>query len=121
MEMITSPTLYVPIYGEVNIIRFLARVGPSEFNYDNESNSFETDAILDTCYLLVKSVNTKERQTLLRVLNTRLGKSDFYGDGTISIGDIAVSSSLKQIPATLKDLTPPMAKWLKTVTEIVGY
>lgn len=121
MEMITSPTLYVPIYGEVNIIRYLARIGPSEFNYDNELNSFETDAILDTCYLLVKSVNTKERQTLLRVLNNRLGKSDFFGDGTISVGDIAVSSTLKQTPAALKDLTPPMTKWLKTVTDIVGY
>lgn len=121
MELITSPTLYVPIYGEVNIIRYLARVGPSEYNYDNELNSFETDAILDTCYLLVRSVNTKERQALLRVLNNRLGKSDFYGDGTISVGDIAVSSTLKQTPTALKELTPPMAKWLKTVTDIVGY
>jgi len=122
IELITSPTTYGPLQGEVNLLRYLTRIGPNEFNYEsNGSNSNEVDSMLDMCYLLVKAGNdTRERQKQLRLLNTRLGKQQFYGGNSISIADVAVSSTIKQLSIT-KDLTPAMKSWLNRITPLLGY
>lgn len=115
-EMISSPTMYVPIYGEVNIIRYLGRVGPEEYRYEDSPNCNEIDAVLDICYQLLRCNTSKSRALMLRALNVRLGKQKYFSGDEMSIADIGVHSSLKRLPAiTLKDLTPTLTEWQKRV------
>ncbi|XP_058119674.1 probable aminoacyl tRNA synthase complex-interacting multifunctional protein 2 [Anopheles ziemanni] len=120
-EMITSPTSYVPICGEVNILRYLSRCGPSEFNYEQQDNVVEADSILDACYLLLNKQNVKQRQQILRTLGAKLGKTDGFGGNEMSLCDIAFTSAVKQVQRTIaKEINPNMAKCIGRVSAVVG-
>ncbi|XP_049541440.1 probable aminoacyl tRNA synthase complex-interacting multifunctional protein 2 isoform X1 [Anopheles darlingi] len=120
-EMITSPTSYVPICGEVNILRYLSRCGPSEYNYELLQNVVEVDSILDACYLLINKQNIKQRQQILRTLGAKLGKTIGFGGEDVSMCDIAFTSAVKQVQRTVgKDINPNMAKCIARVATVVG-
>ncbi|XP_054733380.1 probable aminoacyl tRNA synthase complex-interacting multifunctional protein 2 isoform X1 [Anastrepha obliqua] len=115
-EMISSPTMYVPIYGEVNIIRYLGRVGPIAYRYENSPNCNEIDAVLDICYQLLRCNTSRSRASMLRALDLRLGKQKYFGGDEISIADIGVHSSLKRLPVIKSaDLTSALTGWRKRV------
>lgn len=112
--MISSPTMYVPIYGEVNIIRYLGRVGPDEYRYEESPLCNEIDAVLDICYQLLRCTTPKGRANMIRALNNRLQKQQYFGGAEMSVADIGVHSSLKRMPAiTDKELTPALIEWRK--------
>ncbi|XP_034483713.1 probable aminoacyl tRNA synthase complex-interacting multifunctional protein 2 isoform X2 [Drosophila innubila] len=113
-EMISSPTMYVPIYGEVNIIRYLGRVGPTEYRYENSPLCNEIDAVLDICYQLLRCSTHKSQVAMVRLLDKRLQQQQFFGGDQMSVADIGVYSSLIRMPAiTDKDLTPALLAWRK--------
>uniref|UniRef100_A0A182Y0R2 AIMP2 thioredoxin-like domain-containing protein n=1 Tax=Anopheles stephensi TaxID=30069 RepID=A0A182Y0R2_ANOST len=120
-EMITSPTSYVPICGEVNILRYLSRCGPSEFNYELQDNVDEVDSILDACYLLLNKQNVKQRQQTLRTLGSKLGRAAGFGGAEMSLCDIAFTSAVKQVQRSVaKDINPNMAQCMGRVETVVG-
>ncbi|XP_058835449.1 probable aminoacyl tRNA synthase complex-interacting multifunctional protein 2 isoform X2 [Topomyia yanbarensis] len=120
-EMITSPTAYVPICGEVNILRFLSRCGPSEFNYERQPDVTEADSILDACYMLINKQNIKDKKQILKTLSSKLGKTASFGGENISLCDIAATSAIKQVQKVLgKDINPNMAKLISRVSAAVG-
>ncbi|CAO1406624.1 unnamed protein product [Diamesa tonsa] len=113
-----------PIYGEVNIIRFLNRVGPNEFVYDTDNHQANlADATLDICNQLSKKLSAKERQYNLQLLSQRLGKSKFLNDSNVfAIADIAVSSIVKKIYSTnMKEVPATLTSWLTQVASVTGY
>jgi aminoacyl tRNA synthase complex-interacting multifunctional protein 2 len=122
-QMMVSP-ISAPVLGEVNIIRHLNRVGPSEFWYETD-NQFAnlSDTILDICYQLSKKPSTKEGQYFVQLLSQRLGKSQFYNDSlNMSVSDVAVSSILKQhFASSLKELPANLSSWLQKVSKVAGY
>lgn len=112
--MISSPTMYVPIYGEVNIIRYLGRVGPSEYRYEDSPLCNEIDAVLDICYQLLRCTTAKSKANIVRILSNRLQKRQYFGGEKMSIADIGVHSSLRRMPSISdKDLTPALIEWRK--------
>ena len=123
-QMLTSPSKFVPIYGEVNIIRFLNRIGPNEFWYESD-NQFAalSDATLDICYQLSKIQSVKERQGFVQQLSQRLGKDQFFNSSTsMNISDFAVSSILKKLfAANLKEMPANLSTWLQKLSKVVGY
>lgn len=120
-EMITSPTAYVPICGEVNILRFLSRCGPSEFNYERNDDVVEADSILDACYLLVNKQNLKDKKQVLKLLSSKLGKTPSFGGDELSVCDIAATSAIMQLQKSLnKDINPNMTKLITRVSALVG-
>lgn len=113
-----------PIYGEVNIIRFLNRVGPNEFVYDTDNHQANlADATLDICNQLSKKLSAKERQYNLQLLSQRLGKSKYLNDSNVfAIADIAVSSIVKKIYSTnMKEVPATLTSWLTQVASVTGY
>lgn len=121
-EMIISPTAYVPICGEVNILRFLSRCGPSEFNYERNDDVVEVDSILDTCYLLINKQNLKDKKQVLKLLSSKLGKTPSFGGDELSLCDIAATSAIKQLQKSLnKDINPNMTKLIGRVSALVGF
>ncbi|XP_017086296.1 probable aminoacyl tRNA synthase complex-interacting multifunctional protein 2 isoform X1 [Drosophila eugracilis] len=113
-EMISSPTMYVPIYGEVNIIRYLGRVGPAEYRYEGSPLCNEIDLVLDICYQLLRCNTHKTQVAMVRLLDKRLQQQQYFGGNQMSVADIGVYSSLIRMPAiTDKDLTPALLAWRK--------
>lgn len=110
--MINGP---LPIVGESNILRYLARIGPNEFNYEsNGSNSNEIDSQLDLSELLIAAPTAKERQVILKSLNAMLGKSEYFGGSEPRINDLCLASAVLQSTAD-KELPPTLLKWSRKV------
>ncbi|KAH8313043.1 hypothetical protein KR067_010793 [Drosophila pandora] len=119
-EMISSPTMYVPIYGEVNIIRYLGRVGPAEYRYEGSPLCNEIDLVLDICYQLLRCNTHKTQVAMVRLLDKRLQQQQYFGGAQMSVADIGVYSSLIRMPTvTDKDLTPALVAWRKRAKLVV--
>nr|CAD7579011.1 unnamed protein product [Timema californicum] len=112
-ELIVSPLKHVAVRGEVNILRYLTRLGPPQFNYelsDAPADATQVDATLDACYLLSRCGAGKEQRALIGALAARLGKERFLSGGNQpSVADIAVWSALKQ--AGDAKLGGDLARW----------
>lgn len=120
-ELVVSPMKHVTIKGEVNILRYLSRLGPPKYNYElgtDPATSARVDGILDTCYTLARSRTVKEQQSLIRSLNGQLGKSHFLAGGDrITVADIAAWSVLKQ--RSLQSLSANMNRWLQNCSQVL--
>lgn len=121
-EMISTPS-QLSVYGEINIIRYLNRVGPNEFYYEHDNHEANLhDQVLDISYQLSKKQDEKDRQKFVKQLGQRLGNSQFYNNSSsLSISDIAVSSILKKFYANEKALPANLASWLLKVSSVAGY
>lgn len=118
------PSNFSPIYGEVNVIRYLNRIGPNEFVYDIDNHQANSaDTTLDICYQLSKKLSVKERQYNLQLLTQRLGKSKFFNDSNVlAIADIAVSSIVKKLcSSNMKEMPAALTSWLTQVASVTGY
>lgn len=123
-ELICAPTSFIPIVGEVNVLRYLSRVGPKEFGYVDADliQSLEIDSTLDLCHqLFTAGNNAKERLTVLRALSNKLDKHPFFGGDEFAISDIAVSSAFKQLTVSSKDIAPNLNNWVKRASNLFGY
>lgn len=121
LKFLQTPDVYFALNGEVNLVRFLSRIGPQEFNYESNLNdALDNDTILDAAHLLLRVKNDKEQLDSLRLLNKKLGKQHFFGGNSPSVADIAVSSSLRQIEVT-KKIAPALSAWLDRAGKALGY
>ncbi len=105
----------LPVIGESNILRYFARIGPNEFNYEsNGSNANEIDSQLDLSELLLAASTAKERQIILKNLNAMLGKNEYFGGTEPRINDLCLASAVLQSTAE-KELQPTLLKWSRKV------
>jgi len=124
-ELVVSPMKHTAIKGEVNVLRYLSRLGPPAFNYELNSDpatSARLDGVLDTCYTLARCRTVKEQQMAINDLGVYLGKARFMAGGNvISIADVAVWSVLRQIDAQLqRDMSSDMKQWLQHCSQVLG-
>lgn len=121
VEMVGSNSFIIS--GEVNVLRYLNRIGPNEFAYDMLSlvESVETDAVLDLCSrLAAQRTNKKEVDVVVKLLLNRLEGKQFFGAGAgPTLSDIAVDSNLKHLPAA--QVPKLLAAWQSRVNAIVTY
>lgn len=116
---------YAPIFGEFNILRYLYRIGPNELSYERWplADTIDIDSTLDTCSLVVNSVDTKYHHQFLKQYAAKLGKKDYFGDSLISAEDVAISSAIKQLGKI--NVPQPLVNWLERLsretTGIYGY
>jgi hypothetical protein len=116
---------HVTIKGEVNILRYLSRLGPPKFNYELDNDpvtSARLDDVLDICYSLARTGTVEEQQSFIRALNNNLGTSQFMAGGNkISVADVAVWSVLRQIDVKpQRDLSYNMNEWLHHCSQLLG-
>lgn len=112
----------LPIRGEVNLLRYLGRLGLNSLGYPSEDaqTTIQIDSSLDTCHRLLHVRTVKEKAALYRNLNAKLGRSTYFGGENINIIDIAAWSALKQIDINAaQDLTQNMAKWYQKIDSIL--
>jgi len=113
-ELMVSPISQSVIKGEVNIIRYFARLFPSVFTYENDRTAAAVDNLLDSVTSLLWA-QPKDRQPILRPLAINLGKSSFLCGESFGIADLALFSALKQIGLE-RDLQPEFRKWFTLVS-----
>nr|CAH7737124.1 unnamed protein product [Callosobruchus chinensis] len=102
---------FLPIRGEVNLLRYLSRAIQSPLTYSSDPNSIEIDSLLDICYLIVRSKTKVERAALYQSLNKSLGKAQWLtGRSQVGIADIAAYSSIKQVSGE-SDISAALKKW----------
>lgn len=120
---VSSLSCNYSINGEMNILRYLMRIGPNEFSHEMSNESNNIDVILDICHQLISVKNnnmTKEKQAILKNLSGKLGKNQYFIGNSITVCDIAVCSAIKQCTSE-KELQQSLTKWFKNVNEIIGY
>lgn len=123
-ELICASTSFIPILGEVNVLRYLSRVGPKEFGYGDADliQSLEIDSALDLCHqLLLTGNNARARLLMLRALSNKLGERHFFGGDEFALIDIAVSSAFKQLTVSSKDIAPNLNTWVKKASTLFGF
>lgn len=115
-ELVINPIKCTTVRGETNILRFLSRVGPANFSYENNPNLncvAQLDEVLDNCQRLARARTAKEKQAIVRTFNASLGKSEWLcGQPKLSVVDIAVWSVLKQLGPSAT-LTQTLSKWME--------
>lgn len=120
--MITSSATYVPIYGEVNVLRYLARIGPNKYRYENDQKCNQMDVVLDISYQLPCCCGAKTKTQLLKSLNDYLQKQKFFGGDDWNIADIGAYSALKRsLWLTKKDLTNNLNNWYERIKLVTAF
>lgn len=113
-QLVCAPGTFIPICGEPNIIRYLIRIGPSEFGYGDElsirSNS-EIDVVFDLIHELLSSSAKDQRASILKRISQRLGTKSSFGTQSTNVSDIAVFSALKQLNLNAKELPANVKTW----------
>lgn len=113
-NLVCAPGTFIPITGEANILRYLLRIGPSEFGYigaGSIQSQMEIDAILDLVYELVSSSAKDHRSSILKRISQRLNTQTAFGGDSANASDIAVLSTLKQLNLTAKELPANVKIW----------
>lgn len=118
-EMIISPIDHVPIHSEVNILRFLSRIGPDYYNFEAKANANELDKIFDVCFKLSNIETEGERAQLIDLLVKHLGAALTAIElKEVSLVDLAIYSTLSGNKKSLpKASAQKVAKWFKLVEE----
>jgi hypothetical protein len=117
---------HTTIKGEVNILRYLSRLGPPVYNYELNTDpaiSSRLDGLLDTCYSLARCRTLEEQKLVISDLDGYLGRAQFMaGESEISIADVAVWSVLRQIDVQLQqDMSKNMKEWLQHCSQLLGF
>lgn len=111
-DLVCAPGTFIPITGEPNILRYLIRIGPSEFGYGNSIQAnLEIDAIFDLTYELILATARDHRLAILKRLSQRLNTQKAFGGDSTNVSDSAVFSALRQLHVRDKELPANLKAW----------
>lgn len=116
--MIISPLSQSVIKGEVNILRYLARVFNEEFLYERSPNLASIDNMLDTIASLPHA-SPRNRVPMLRTVTGGLAKTANVVGDDVTIADIALFSYLQQGDRS-KEMQAEAKKWLAAMDKLSG-
>jgi len=106
-ELVVSPITQSVIRGEVNVLRYLARLFPSVLPYESADVTLQ-DQLLDSVHSLAWA-QPKDKQPLLRQFATRLAKTPYLAGSSIGAADLSLLSVIKQL-----GLEPELQSEVKT-------
>jgi len=116
-ELLVSPLNQSVIKGEVNVLRYLARLFPSLLSYESSDCSVQ-DQLLDSVHCLAWA-QPKSRQPILREFSARLTQATFLAGLVPGIADLALFSIIQQL-GLQSDLQSEVKKWFTGVTSKFG-
>jgi len=116
-ELVVSPITQSVIRGEVNVLRYLARLFPSVLPYESADVSLQ-DQLLDSVHSLAWA-QPKDKQPLLRQFATRLAKTPYLGGSSIGAADLSLLSVIKQLGLEL-ELQAEVKTWFARLASPSG-
>lgn len=102
---------FIPITGEVNILRYLMRIGPNELGYNDVKTNLEVDSVFDLLYELSLTASKDHRASILKRISQRLAKKTSFAEGTPNVCDIGVLSIIKQSVENDSELPANIKTW----------
>ena len=93
-ELMVSPAKQSVITGEVNIARYLNRLLSPGYDTDDIIMATTTDEWLDNTELQLLNGNSKQRNALIKSLNSTLKKSEWVGGDGFSFLDAVLWSAV---------------------------
>lgn len=117
-----NPVKQLPIKGEVNILRLFGRSGLKLLKYplDDIFETIQIDSVLDLSHRLAHTKAPKERASLFKSMNAKLGKMPYFGGNELNISDISIWSVFKQINVNMnQDLSQSLVNWYKKMDNIL--
>lgn len=111
-ELMVNPSKQSAIQGEVNIVRYIRRLLDSTAEAEDPATMATCDEVLDLVQLRIIDGNNKERDSALRTLNSRLGRTSWLVGDSVSSADIAAWSGINQCKLSA-DLPGNVKKWFK--------
>lgn len=119
-DLVCAPGTFIPITGEANILRYLMRIGPSEYGYGNSIQAnLETDAIFDLTYELVMTTARDHRLSILKRLSQRLNTQKAFCGDLSNVSNLVVFSTLKQLHISGKELPANLKLWLELSKSLI--
>jgi len=115
-DLVCAPGTFIPISGEANILRYLIRIGPSEFGYIGAGSiqaNLEIDALFDIIYELIVASGKDHRSSILKRLSQRLNTQTAFGGSSTNVSDLAVFSTLKQLKLPAKEMPANVKTWFE--------
>merc|ERR1712080_624157 len=94
-ELVVSPITQSVIRGEVNVLRYLARLFPSILPYESGDCTVQ-DQLLDSVHCLAWA-QPKDKQPLLRQFAATLTKTPYLAGSSIGASDLCLFSVIKQL------------------------
>ena len=113
--MMLSPNIQTRVYGEANVARYLARLLNPAYDAGDIVTAAETDQWLD-CATQVIHGNNKERASVLRLINSRLGKHAWLVGSGLTLADIVLWSALQQCKMT-QAVSGNVKQWLDNCSQ----
>jgi len=110
-ELMVSPLTQTTIKGEVNLLRYLARLFPNILAYETNRKVQQVDSLLDSVASLVWAV-PKARLPLLRSMTSGLTKGGYLAGSELTVADLALYSTLQTMGMD-KEMQPDLLNWFK--------
>ena len=111
--MMVSPSVQSAIHGEGNIARYLARSLEPSYEDLDAATATEIDTLVDMATGQLLKGNSKEKASILRSLNSKLGKNTWLVGSGMSLADIVMWSVLHQT-GQAEGAPTNVKTWLKT-------
>lgn len=110
-SLMHDPKLQTRVVGDANIARYLARLlAPQLYNEDNVGAAADIDRWIDVSVQLCNG-NSKEKDSVLKSMNSHLGKNDYFCDSCITLADITLLAALLANNDHVKNLPKNVKKW----------
>lgn len=112
--MVVDPLVQGAVEGEVNIVRYIARLLNFEYEKDPVTAT-QMDIWLEMAHTSLMHGNNKECQAVLRAMNSHLGKKSFLVGSALSLVDIVLWSLITQ-KRLHGNLPANVSKWWKNLS-----
>jgi aminoacyl tRNA synthase complex-interacting multifunctional protein 2 len=107
-----TPSRQSVIRGEVNVIRYIRRLLDPSAETQDPVTMAVCDEVLDLVQSRLMEGSSKERDSALRTLNSRLGRTSWLVGNSMSSADIAAWSGINHCKMSA-DLPANVKKWFK--------
>ena len=114
-SLMVSPKSQTAVHGEATIARYLARLLNPSYDSDDICRATEIDNYVDLAYLLTNG-KTKEKDSVLKTLNAKLGKSEWLVGSQQTLADIVLWSAVHQ-SGQAKSAPANVKKWLSRCSD----
>jgi len=119
-SLMHSPSIQTRVMGDANIARYLARLlVPQLYNEDDVAGVAAIDRWIDSAVQLYNG-NSKEKDSVVKAMNSHLGKNDYFCGGSVTLADVTLLGALLANSDHVKTLPKNAKKWFQNMSSHFG-
>jgi len=119
-SLMHAPSIQTRVMGDANIARYLARIlVPQLYDEDDVAGVAAVDKWIDSAVQLYNG-NSKEKDSVVKAMNSHLGKNDYFCGGCVTLADVTLLGALLANSTHVKTLPKNAKKWLQNMSRHFG-